>query len=87
MKTSNPDLPLGRHVALVHNSHFPRITVLILDRFHQTPRGRDLNKILLQQELIWISNLNATLPPGLNKAFNWVASKGICNHLSCSNKH
>lgn len=70
VQTADPDLPLGRHVAQVHEGICPKISVLVLDRLHPSSRGRDFNKILLQRELRWISNLNATLPPGLNEAFN-----------------
>lgn len=41
MKTSNPDLPLGRHVTQVQNGHFPEVTVLVLDRIHPSHRGED----------------------------------------------
>lgn len=49
---------------------FPKVPILVLDRLHLRFRGGDFNKLLLQHELRWISNLNATSPPGLNKAFN-----------------
>lgn len=68
MKTADPDLPLGRHVTLVHGGKFPSIKFLILDRIHPSPRGGDWNKILLQRELKWIHLLKATIPPGLNEA-------------------
>lgn len=41
MKTTNPDLPLGRHVAQVHNGRFPRVTILVLDRIHPSSQGGD----------------------------------------------
>lgn len=66
MKTNDPDLPLGRHVLQTHDGICPKITVLVLDRIGG---GGDVNKLLRQQELRWISNLNATLPSGLNEAF------------------
>lgn len=71
MKTINPDFPWGHHVALVHSEHFPKVSVLVLDHLHQTPRGGDLNKLLLQREMRWISNLNATSPPGLNEILSF----------------
>lgn len=71
METANPDLPLGRHVAQTHNGVCPTISVLALDRLHQSPQGGDYDKYLLQCELRWISNLNATSPPGLNEALNF----------------
>ena len=66
IQTRNPDLPLGRHAALVHPDKFPKIKFLILDRIHPNPRGGDWNKTLLQMELRWIYRLKATEPPGLN---------------------
>lgn len=71
MKTKNPDFPLGRHAALVHSEHFPKVSVLVLDRLHQTPRGGDLNKLLLQWEMRWILNLNATSPKRLNEILSF----------------
>lgn len=70
MKTSDSDSPLGRHVAQAHSGVFPKISILVIDRVHPSFSGGDFNKSLLLQELIWISNLNATLPPSLNEAFN-----------------
>lgn len=71
LQTSNPDLPLGRHVAQVHNGPFPKVTILVLDRIHSGSQGGDFHKLLLQRELRWISDLNATSPPGLKQAFNF----------------
>lgn len=68
MQTCNPDLPLGRHVAQTHSGNCPKISVLMLDRLHPSPRGGDFNKYL-QHELKWICILNATQSPGLNEAF------------------
>lgn len=70
MQTADPDLPLGRHVAQVHEGVCPKISVLVLDRLHPSSRGGDYNKMLLQRELHWISKLGTTLPSGLNEAFN-----------------
>lgn len=70
MQTSNPDLPLGRYVLQVHSGIFPAVLIFVLDRIHPSPQGGDFNKLLLQCELRWILNLNATSPPGLNEAFN-----------------
>lgn len=66
MKKSNSDLPLGRHVRDAHASKISQIKFLILDRLHPSARGGDWNRILLQREIRWIINLNATLPSGLN---------------------
>lgn len=67
METANPDIPWGRQS---HNGICPKVTVFVLDRIHPNAHGGDFNKYLLQRELRWIYNLSATLPPGLNEAFN-----------------
>lgn len=71
MKSKDPDSPWGRHIALMHNERLPKISVLVLDRIHQTFRGGDSNKLLLQREMRWIANLNATSPPGLNEILSY----------------
>lgn len=71
LQQCDPDLPLGRHATKMHGGKFPHITFLILDRVHQSGRGGDWNKRLLQCELRWIFDLNATSPPGLNEAMNF----------------
>lgn len=71
MQTNDPDLPLRRHVAQVHDGHFPKVRILVLGQVHSSSRGGDFNKLLLQRELRWISDLNTTLPPGLNEVFNF----------------
>lgn len=71
MKTKNPDFPWVWHMATVHREAFPKISVLVLDRLHHNPRGADLNKLLLQREMRWISTLNATSPPGLNEILSF----------------
>lgn len=38
MEIANPDLPLGRHDAQIHNGICPTISVMVLDRLH--PRWR-----------------------------------------------
>lgn len=65
-KSSNPDLPLGRHVRDVHVGILPQTKFLILDRIHPNGRGGDWNRLLLQCETRWIVCLEATSPPGLN---------------------
>lgn len=65
------DVPIGHHMALVHPKSIPKIHFLALDQVHFRSRGGDFNKCLLQCELRWIFNLQATLPPGLNEAFNF----------------
>lgn len=69
MKTSNPDLPLGSHIKDVHAGKFPQIKFLTLDRIHPSDSGGDWNRILLQLETLWIINLEATSPPGLNDSY------------------
>lgn len=71
MRTANPDLPLGRHILLQHDGHFPGVKFLILDRIHPNHRGGDWNKTLLQYETRWIVNLEANLPPGLNEQISF----------------
>lgn len=39
LTTTNPELPLGRHVRDHHHSIFPQIQFLILDWIHPNPRG------------------------------------------------
>lgn len=62
----DPDVTIGRHMALIHPMSIPKIYFLGLDRIHFNSRGGDFNKNLLQCELRWIHSLRATTPPGLN---------------------
>lgn len=71
MRTGNPELPLGRHVRLIHDGKLPDIKFLILDRIHPNTQGGDWNKILLQRETRWITNLRANQPPGLNEVVSF----------------
>lgn len=65
------DVPIGRHMALVHPESIPKVYFLALDHIHFNSRGGDFNRHLLQCKLRWIFNLQATSPPGLNEAFNF----------------
>lgn len=49
MQTSNPSLPLGRHVRDLHEGITPKISFLILDRMHPGSRGGDINKLLMNK--------------------------------------
>ncbi|XP_073460898.1 uncharacterized protein [Aquarana catesbeiana] len=83
IRKRDPDLPIGRHMAMAHPSSTPKVYFLALDRIHFSPRGGDSNKRLLQCELRWIHNLRANHPPGLNGAFNFKPflpgfTSGVC---------
>lgn len=70
MQTANPDLPLDRHVRVLHERVFPRVRFWALDRIHPSSHGGVWNKFL-HMELRWIHSLRATTYPGLNEAINY----------------
>lgn len=55
---------------MVHAGSFTPVRFLALDRVQLGSRCADFNKILLQRELHWTSEFEATKAPGLNEAFN-----------------
>lgn len=61
MKSCNPDLPLGRHVAST------QISFVVLSSVHPGSRGGHCKKIILQRDQRWIFRLNAASSPSLNK--------------------
>lgn len=65
IQVCDAELPLGRHVAVLHGGQFPRVKFLALDWIHPSLRVGDLNKLLLQRELKWIHLLKATHFPRL----------------------
>lgn len=70
MQTANPDLPLDRHVRVLHERVLPRVRFWALDRIHPSSHGGVWNKFL-HMELRWIHSLRATTYPGLNEAINY----------------
>lgn len=71
IQTCVPDLPLGRHVMMLHGGKFHKIKFLVLVGMHPNPKAEDWNKLLLQRELKWIYLLNAAKFSGLNEAVNY----------------
>lgn len=65
--TSGKLTTIGRHIGLHHRYNPLAVKFLILEVVATDPRGGDRDRVLLQQEALWIERLNALIPPGLNE--------------------
>lgn len=63
-----PYISIGRHVNFQHSGN---IKFVALECIVEDPRGGDFDKRILQTEMLWIHNLKATTPPGLNDAVSY----------------
>lgn len=57
---------ISRHMGLHHNFDDTKIHFFALENVPPNERGGDNDMILLQHEALWISDLAALRPPGLN---------------------
>lgn len=59
------------HIGLYHRFNSEAVQFMVLETILEDTRGGKGVAIILQQEILWIERLNATIPPGLNEVLSY----------------
>lgn len=68
----NRDTPIARHVWIEHGGNPKCLQFKGSDTIRPSPRGGDIDRLILQRESFWIFWLQTVTPNGLNEQLNFI---------------